>query len=219
MVSATHRDLDAAVAEGAFRQDLYHRLKVMTVKLPPLRERREDILLLAAHFIKEFNALHGKNVQTVAEPVRRAMMAYDWPGNVRELRNFIESMVVLDVDGVLGLDDVQDGQVLGKLPPAVGQAAGPSSLVGRPLSEVERYYTEQALALTNGNREEAARMLGIGERTLYRNIKEWEQQKRIREALEAAHGDETAAARQLGMDAKELHRKAKKLGLADGEDE
>ena len=223
VVSATHRDLDAAVAEGAFRQDLYHRLKVMTVKLPPLRERREDIMLLAAHFIKEFNAQHGKNVQTVAEPVRRAMMAYDWPGNVRELRNFIESMVVLDVDGVLGLDDVQDGQVVGKLPPAAGQSAGSSSLVGRPLSEVERYYTEQALALTNGNREEAAKMLGIGERTLYRNIKEWEQQKRIREALEAAHGDETAAAQQLGMDAKEVHRKAKKLGLAEegaaGEDE
>ena len=143
VVSATHRDLDAAVAEGAFRQDLYHRLKVMTVKLPPLRERREDIMLLAAHFIKEFNALHGKNVQTVAEPVRRAMMAYDWPGNVRELRNFVESMVVLDVDGVLGLDDVQDGEVLGKMPLASGQPAGPSSLVGRPLSEVERYYTEQ----------------------------------------------------------------------------
>src|SRR5207302_2783579 len=118
-------------------------------------------------------------------------------------------------DGVLGLDDVQDGQVVGKLPQAGGQAAGPASLVGRPLSEVERYCTEQALALTNGNREEAAKMLGIGERTLYRNIKEWDQQKRIREALDAAHGDETAAARQLGMDAKELHRKAKKLGLAE----
>jgi len=216
VVSATHRDLDAAVAEGAFRQDLYHRLKVMTVKLPPLRERREDIMLLTAHFIKEFNAQHGKHVQTVAEPVRRAMMAYDWPGNVRELRNFIESMVVLDVDGVLGLDDVQDGDVLGKMSLSSGQPAGPSSLVGRPLSEVERYYTEQALTLTNGNREEAARMLGIGERTLYRNIKEWEQQTKIREALEAAHGDETAAARQLGIEAKELHRKAKKQGLAEG---
>ena len=91
--------------------------------------------------------------------------------------------------------------------------------MGRPLSEVERYYTEQALALTNGNREEAAKMLGIGERTLYRNIKEWEQQKKIREALEGAHGDAEAAARELGMDAKEVQRKAKKLGLAEGEDE
>ncbi len=184
VVSATHRDLEAAVAEGAFRQDLYHRLKVMTVTLPPLRERREDVMLLTAHFIKEFNAQHGKDVRTVAEPVRRAMMAYDWPGNVRELRNFIESMVVLDVDGVLGLDDVQDGQVLSKASATSAPAVGASGLVGRPLSEVERYYTEQALALTDGNREEAAKMLGIGERTLYRNIKEWEQQKKIREALE-----------------------------------
>ena len=184
VVSATHRDLEAAVAEGAFRQDLYHRLKVMTVTLPPLRERREDVMLLTAHFIKEFNAQHGKDVRTVAEPVRRAMMAYDWPGNVRELRNFIESMVVLDVDGVLGLDDVQDGQVLSRAPASSAPAVGASGLVGRPLSEVERYYTEQALALTDGNREEAAKMLGIGERTLYRNIKEWEQQKKIREALE-----------------------------------
>ncbi len=216
VVSATHRDLETATAEGAFRQDLYHRLKVMTVTLPPLRERREDIMLLTAHFIKEFNALHGKHATTVAEPVRRAMMAYEWPGNVRELRNFVESMVVLDVDGVLGLDDVQDSQVL-KMPLPSSHAAGPSSLVGRPLSEVERYYTEQALTLTEGNREEAARMLGIGERTLYRNIKEWETQNKIRQTLEGTHGDVTAAARELGMEEKELQRKAKKLGLADGE--
>jgi len=216
LVSATHRDLESAIAEGTFRQDLYHRLKVMTVTLPPLRERREDVMLLTAHFIKEFNAQHGKDVRTVAEPVRRAMMAYDWPGNVRELRNFIESMVVLDVDGVLGLDDVQDGQVLPKAP-ASSPPVGASGLVGRPLSEVERYYTEQALALTNGNREEAAKMLGIGERTLYRNIKEWEQQKKIREALEGAHGDAETAARELGMDAREVQRKAKKLGLAEGD--
>jgi two-component system response regulator HydG len=218
VVSATHRDLETAVAEGAFRQDLYHRLKVMTVTLPPLRERREDIMLLTAHFIKDFNTLHGKQVTTVAEPVRRAMMAYEWPGNVRELRNFVESLVVLDVDGVLGLDDVQDGQVL-KTPLPSGHAAGPSSLVGRPLSEVERYYTEQALSLTEGNREEAAKILGIGERTLYRNIKEWELQNKIRQTLEGTHGDVTAAARELGMEEKELQRKAKKLGLADGEDE
>ena len=96
LVSATNRDLEAAIAEGKFRQDLYHRLKVMTIKLPPLRERREDIPLLAAHFIKELNAQHGKHVTGIAEPVRKAMAAYDWPGNVRELRNFIESMVVLD---------------------------------------------------------------------------------------------------------------------------
>jgi two-component system response regulator HydG len=164
LVSATFRDLEQAIAEGKFRQDLYHRLKVMTIRLPPLRERREDIPLLAAHFIKEMNAQHGKHVTGIAEPVRKAMAAYDWPGNVRELRNFIESMVVLDTDGVLNLDDVQDSAVLRKSSPSDGRASGPAHLVGRPLTEVERYYIEQALALTEGNREEAARMLGIGER-------------------------------------------------------
>ena len=100
LVSATHRDLDAAVAAGTFRQDLYFRLKVVTLMLPPLRERRADIPLLAAHFLKEANSKHGKNVVGIAEPVRQALASYDWPGNVRELRNLIESMVVMDMDGI-----------------------------------------------------------------------------------------------------------------------
>jgi two-component system response regulator HydG len=219
LVSATHRDLDAAVADGSFRKDLYHRLKVLTIKLPPLRERREDIPLLAAHFIKEFNALHGKHVTAVAEPVRKAMAAYDWPGNVRELRNFVESMVVLDADGVLGLDDVQDGDVLRKAPAADGKAAGPSNLVGRPLTEVERYYIEQALAVTQGNREEAAKLLGIGERTLYRNIQEWKQQDRIKQTLAEVHGDVAAAAQKLGLKESVLERKIKKWGWPDGSEQ
>jgi two-component system, NtrC family, response regulator HydG len=219
VISATHRDLEKAVAEGTFRADLYHRLKVVTVKLPALRERREDIPLLADHFMRQFSREHGKHVTRIAEPVRRAMAAYDWPGNVRELRNFIESMVVLDHDGVLGPDDVQEGRILERLsaPASAPAPAGPSGLVGRPLSEVERYYTEQALALTNGNREEAARMLGIGERTLYRNIQEWKLQDRIRQALAESNGDVASAAKALGMDAGELGRKVKKSGLWDGE--
>jgi two-component system response regulator HydG len=217
LISATHRDLEAAVAEGKFRADLYHRLKVLTIKLPPLRERREDIPLLSAHFIKELNAQHGKHITGIAEPVRRAMATYDWPGNVRELRNFIESMVVLDTDGVLNLDDVQDGNVLNTVPPADGAAPGPASLVGRPLTEVERYYIEQALAVTGGNREEAARMLGIGERTLYRNIQEWKQQDRIRQTLAEVNGDVAAAAQRLGMKEAALERKIKKWGWRDGQ--
>jgi two-component system response regulator HydG len=212
LVSATHRDLEAAVAEGKFRQDLYHRLKVVTVKLPPLRERREDIPLLAAHFIKEFNAQHHKHVVGIAEPVRRAMAAYSWPGNVRELRNFIESMVVLDTDGILNLDDVQEGDVVRKTPAPDGHAPGPASLVGRPLSEVERYYIEQALALTEGKREEAARMLGIGERTLYRIIQDWKLQDKSRQALADANGNVAAAAQTLNLDEAELQRLIKKWG-------
>jgi two-component system response regulator HydG len=219
LISATHRDLQKAIAEGTFRQDLYHRLKVVTVRLPPLRERREDVLLLAAHFMKELSAAHGKHATRIAEPVRKAMLAYDWPGNVRELRNFIESMLVLDSDGVLGLDDVQDSAVLGRLPAGGGAghaAAGADGLIGRPLGEVERYYAEQALARTGGNREEAARMLGIGERTLYRNIQEWKWQDRIKQALAESHGDVAAAAKALEVDEAELQRKIKKTGLGEG---
>src|SRR6516165_9024199 len=124
LLSATNRELEASVAAGTFRQDLYYRLKVVTVKLPPLRERREDLPLLTAHFIKEFNQRHGKHIKSVAEPLRKAMAVYDWPGNVRELRNLIESLVVQDTDGVLGMDDLQDEDSLGRLLVPDQQAAG-----------------------------------------------------------------------------------------------
>jgi two-component system response regulator HydG len=212
VVSATHRDLDAAVAAGSFRQDLYFRLNRLKVRLPPLRERREDIPLLTARFIKDFNEQHGKHVTGVAEPLRKAMAAYDWPGNVRELRNFVEGLVVLDTDDVLGLDDVQEedrAKVLGRTP-----TEGPTHLVGRPLAEVERYFSEQALALTEGNREEAAKLLGIGERTLYRKIVEWKRQDRIRDALADAGGDTERAAQTLGISTAELQKEVKKVGLS-----
>ncbi len=215
VVSATHQDLEVAVVEGKFRQDLFFRLNRLKVRLPPLRERREDIPLLAARFMKDFNELHGKHVTGIAEPVRRAMASYDWPGNVRELRNFIESMVVLDSDSVLGLDDVQEGDILRKVSSIDGQAVGPANLVGRPLAEVERYYIEQALTLTGGKREEAAKILGIGERTLYRVIKDWDVQDKIKQTLAAHDGDVAAAAAALDMDEAELQRKIKKSGIKD----
>jgi two-component system response regulator HydG len=218
LISATHRDLEAAVAAREFRMDLYQRLKVVTIRLPSLRERREDIPLLAAHFMKEFNAAHRKHATTIAEPVRRAMNSYDWPGNVRELRNFIESMVIFDTDGVLGLDDVpENSEVMHRPGSAPTAAASPAALglVGRPLAEVERYCIEEALKQTQGNREEAARMLGIGERTLYRKIQDWKQQDRIRQALAESNGDVAAAARTLEMDEAELAKEIRKAGLAE----
>ncbi len=215
VISATHRDLKAAVAEGTFREDLYQRLKVFIIQLPPLRERREDVMLLAAHFLKESNAAHGKKVTGIAEPVRRAMTTYPWPGNVRELRNFIDSGVVLDADNVLGLDDVEDSDVLGKLP--ADGVAGASGLVGRPLSEVERYYIQEALKLADGKREEAAKMLGIGERTLYRTLKDWEALDKVKAALHETNGDVDAVAKQLHLDEAEVQRLMKKSGMGDGE--
>ncbi len=174
VISATHRDLEQAVAKGTFRQDLYYRLKVVTIKLPPLRERREDITLLATHFMKEFASRYGRDVKTISADVRRMFASYDWPGNVRELRHVIESMVAVDRDGILGIDDLPENEGLGKTQDAVAIPMGDSSLVGKPLAEVERYYIMQALEMAAGNREEAAEMLAIGERTLYRKIKEYE---------------------------------------------
>lgn len=214
LLSATHKDLEAAVAAGQFRRDLYYRLKVVTLRLPPLRQRKEDLPLLCAHFLRDFEKRHGKKVDGIAEPLRRALHAYDWPGNVRELRNLVESMVVQDVDGILDLDDLQEGDALRKAVLPEPQAAGPAALVGRPLAEVERWFIEQTLELTGGNREEAAKRLGIGERTLYRVIQEWKVQDRLKEALARSDGDLDLAASALGMKAQMLQRKMKKMGLA-----
>jgi two-component system, NtrC family, response regulator HydG len=172
LISATNRDLSDAITGGSFRQDLFHRLKVVSVKLPPLRARREDIPLLIDFFLKDFTASHGKTISALTPAARKALTVYPWPGNVRELRNTIESMVVIDVDGVLDVDDLPED--IQAAAPAVGDAGGgASSLVGHSLEEIERYYIAETLKHTGGNREEAARLLGIGERTLYRKIKEY----------------------------------------------
>jgi two-component system response regulator HydG len=173
LISATNRDLAEAINEGKFRQDLYHRLKVVSVKLPPLRERREDIPLLIDHFLKEFTASHGKTITVITPAVRKTIMAYSWPGNVRELKNTIESMVVLDSDGQLDLDDMtEDLQAFTSSAKGDGPS-GVDSLVGQSLEEIEKHYILETLKRCNGNREEAARQLGIGERTLYRKLKEY----------------------------------------------
>ena len=180
LLSATNRHLEQAIAAGTFRSDLYHRLKVVTVVLPRVAERREDIPLLVEHFMKQFGRRHEKTVKSMSTAARRRLMAYDWPGNVRELRNAVERMVVVDVDGVLDLDDLPselaepqaaDAASDATSPPASGP--GLAGLVGRPLEEVERLFIAATLQAAGGNREEAAAMLGIGERTLYRKIKEF----------------------------------------------
>ena len=172
LISATNRDLTEAITAGTFRQDLYHRLKVVSIKLPPLRARREDIPLLSDHFLKEFSTAHCKPVKAISQAARKALMTYSWPGNVRELKNVIESMVVIDTDGILDIDDLtEDLQATVPLPGESG--GGPAHLLGRPLEDVERHYILETLKMTGGNREEAARLLGIGSRTLYRKLKEY----------------------------------------------
>jgi two-component system, NtrC family, response regulator HydG len=213
LLSATHRDLEAMVESGAFRRDLYFRLKVVTIRLPALRERRTDLPLLALHFMKEFNARHSKKATSIVEPIRKAMATYAWPGNVRELRNVIESLVVQDTDGILGTDDLQEDDFARHLQLPDRRGSGGGSLVGRSLAEIERYYTEQTLEMTKNNREEAAKILGIGERTLYRNIQEWKVQDKVRETLSACNGNIADAAKQLSMKEGELQRKLKRWGI------
>jgi two-component system, NtrC family, response regulator HydG len=111
-------------------------------------------------------------VNSISPAARKALMAYGWPGNVRELKNTIESMVVIDYDGVLDVDDLPE-DIQTTTPAAVETESGLSHLVGRPLDEIEKYYIAATLKMTEGNREEAAKLLGIGERTLYRKIKEY----------------------------------------------
>jgi two-component system response regulator HydG len=172
LISATNRDIDQLVAEGQFRQDLYYRLKVVTIQLPPLRERMEDVPLLCDHFLREFSETHGRPMPTISPATLRVFRGHDWPGNVRELRNVLESMFVIDTDGRLDLDDLPE-ELQGR-PEGTVATGAQETLIGKPLDVVEAYYIEHALKLTGGNREDAAKMLGIGERTLYRKIKEFQ---------------------------------------------
>ncbi len=135
IVSATNRNLEDQIAAGTFRSDLYHRLKVVTINLPRLAERSQDIPLLVDHFIRLFSKRHHKTIKGVSAAARRRLLAFDWPGNVRQLRNVIESMIVVDADGVLDLDDLPDELAGPAEAPAVGDASDLSSLVGHPLSE------------------------------------------------------------------------------------
>ncbi len=174
IVSATNRNLEEQIAAGTFRSDLYHRLKVVTLNLPRLAERSQDIPLLIEHFIKQFAKRHHKTIKSISPAARKRLLSYDWPGNVRQLRNVIESMVVVDFDGVLDLDDLPSE--LADAVPAESASDGSGdlgSLVGKPLADVERLFIAETLKRTGGNRECAADMLGIGQRTLYRKIKEF----------------------------------------------
>jgi two-component system response regulator HydG len=180
VLSATNRDLEEAIEKGTFRNDLYFRLKIVTVDLPPLRERRDDILPLVDYFRRTFAKRHHKAIKGVSAPVSRRLFDYKWKGNVRELRNVVENMVVLDIDGLLDMDDLPPD--LTESPGAITTAAaagaagsgdGPPALLGQSMAAIERWAIEETLKLTGGNREEASNILQIGERTLYRKLKEY----------------------------------------------
>ena len=171
LLSATNRDLKELVKAGQFREDLLYRLRVVELRLPSLRERRGDLPLLIDHFMVEFAEHHGRPVRGISPEALTLLVRYDWPGNVRELRNVIENMVVIAHSDVLGKEDVPEHLRSRSLPPPA--APGGFELAGRSLAGVERALIDANLNLTHGNREETAKILGMGERTLYRKLKEY----------------------------------------------
>ncbi|HEX4824659.1 MAG TPA: sigma-54 dependent transcriptional regulator [Candidatus Polarisedimenticolaceae bacterium] len=183
LVAATNADLEAAVERGAFRSDLYYRLKVVTLRIPPLRERREDIPLLATHFLTAFAKENEREGMKFAPEAMRALMEARWEGNVRELRNLVESLVVLTPTVEIGLQDLPDE--LRATQTSTGPAELDAATATRPappatppgavltMDEIERRAILAALERTGGNRTQAAEMLGIGLRTLQRKLKEY----------------------------------------------
>jgi DNA-binding NtrC family response regulator len=191
IIAATNRDLAAEVEKGAFRRDLYYRLNVVNVRIAPLRERKDDIPPLIAHFIRRYGNAHALGPDTL-----NAMLEYDWPGNVRELENAVQHMVALNSGPQLQLHDLPSsiqnhqfvmkldaramaasaGSVIASTAPAVRDiplCEGPATSPIRPLNEIERRAILEAIEYTRGDRAVAAHLLGIGRTTLYRKLKEY----------------------------------------------
>lgn len=171
IVAATHRDLEACVKGGTFREDLFFRLNVVNVEVPPLRQRRADVLPLAHRFVHAAAERMGKRVSGVTVDAAEKLVAYEWPGNVRELQNCMERAVAITAHDRIVTEDLTDrvrrsGAL--SIPPAVAEGADLA-----PLDVVERRYVEHVLALVDGNKSRAAKILGIERKTLYRKLEAW----------------------------------------------
>ncbi|MBO4620818.1 MAG: sigma-54-dependent Fis family transcriptional regulator [Victivallales bacterium] len=179
LIAATNRDLPAMVREGTFREDLYYRLNVVNLRLPPLREHREDIPLLLEHFLKQAATDNGKAVTGIAADAMAVLNSYDWPGNIRELRNCVERMVVLARGTLLTVSDIPReivdalaGDAEGTSASAPASSATIASAPVLDIHENERTAIRQALEQARGNRTRAAEILGISRRTLQRKLKQ-----------------------------------------------
>jgi DNA-binding NtrC family response regulator len=170
ILAATHRDLPELVRQGRFREDLYYRLDVVTLSLPPLRERRQDLPLLIDHFLRTLSSRHGRGPVAIDPEAQRRLLGYDWPGNIRELQNVLERAVLLAEQGVIGPEHLATS--VRPSPTSLPESSGPESVL-RPLEEIERDHVIRVLAATGGNREESSRILGISRRTLTRMIQRW----------------------------------------------
>jgi two-component system response regulator HydG len=162
VLAATNKDLFGLVRKGTFREDLYFRLNVINISVPPLRERGEDILLLARHFAARFAKEMGKTVPRFSDTALQVLMRYDWPGNVRELENAIQRLVVMTDGDLIEIPD---------LPPLMRFSASRENGMNRTLAEVEKEYIQNVLARVDGNKTRAAEILGIDRKTLREKLK------------------------------------------------
>jgi len=164
IIAATQVDLEEAMREEEFREDLYYRLNVVNIQIPALRHRLEDVPLLAEHFLDHYRDKNDRDISGMSRDALEALSEYDWPGNVRELENVIERAVVLDKDGRIDVDDLPEHIVSHD-----GESTRYISVpVGTPLDEVERRVLHETLRMTGGNKKRAAKLLGIATRTVYR---------------------------------------------------
>ncbi len=168
LVTATNRDLETAVEEGRFREDLFFRINVIQIDMPPLRSRGTDTLLLAQHYLELFAARAGKAVEGLSEAVAEKLLNYSWPGNVRELRNVVERAVALTRFNKLAAEDLPEKIREYRSSQVFIGGDDPSELV--PLEEVERRYIDHVLRAVDGNKTVAARILGLDRKTLYRKL-------------------------------------------------
>ena len=169
VLSATHQDLEAKVEREEFRQDLYYRLNVIEIEVPPLRARGNDVLLLAHTFLQQFAEKSGKAVVGIAEPAATKLLDYDWPGNVRELRNVLERAVTMTQYDRVIVDDLPARVQQFTRNEFVFGSEDPSNLVS--LAELEQRYIVHVLQMVGNNRTRAARLLGLDRKTLYRKLK------------------------------------------------
>jgi len=169
VLAATHRDLETAVEEGKFRQDLYYRINVIQLHLPPLRSRGTDILAIASHYVDQFAKTSGKEITGITETAAEKLLAYSWPGNVRELRNVMERALALTRYDSVTVEDLPDKIRNHRGGTVFIGGDDPTELV--PLEEVERRYIEHVLKAVDQNRTQAARILGLDRKTLYRKLK------------------------------------------------
>lgn len=171
VIAATNRDLLKQVDTGRFREDLYYRLAILTLKLPALRERIDDIPLLFNHFVIQFNERYGKSVTNLSSDLLSFFNSYDWPGNVRQFRNVIEAMVILARDDVLTKNDLPE-EILRA--PSSHRNLLDTIIAGVSMDDYEKAIIQKNLSFTNGKRDRTASLLGISERTLYRKIQHYE---------------------------------------------